>query len=106
MAAVLVRHPGDRSPGNRRGEIGCHRATGAFTQAQAVAVGAQGRQGQVFMAGGCTREQRLAPFDIVGKTTGSQYHGLACIDRDQATGCFDFGTGHPAVVAQQAFGRS
>ncbi|MNP13472.1 hypothetical protein D3C76_1057540 [compost metagenome] len=43
MAAVLVGHFGDGGPGHRRGKIGSHHASGAFTQAQAIAAGTQGR---------------------------------------------------------------
>ncbi|MNT68219.1 hypothetical protein D3C72_2064320 [compost metagenome] len=80
-------------------------ATDTFTQAQAITVGAQGRQGQVFMAAGRAREQGLAPLDVIGKTAGGENHSLARMNTDRAARRVDHRAADPALLVKQPFGR-
>ncbi|MNE19627.1 hypothetical protein D3C80_1127150 [compost metagenome] len=104
-AAVRVRHPRHRRPSHRAVQVIGNLAANAFAQAQAVTVSAQRRQGQVLVAGGCSREQRLAPFDVIGKAAGGQYHGLAGMDADRPAGGFNNGTAYPALILDQLASR-
>ncbi|MNZ90144.1 hypothetical protein D3C78_1090980 [compost metagenome] len=79
-------------------------ATDAFTQTQAVTVGAQRRQGQVLVASGRAREQRFAPFDVISKTTGRQDHSLAGMNADRAARGLDQCTADATLLLEQVLG--
>ncbi|MNL25107.1 hypothetical protein D3C87_1465770 [compost metagenome] len=100
-AAVAVRHLRNRRPGDGGQHVCIHLGADAFTQSQAITGHAEWRQGQMLMPGRRTLEQRFAPFDVVGETTGREHYGLACMDAHRAFGGADHGAANLFVFAQQ-----
>ena len=53
------------------------------------------------MTGGRARKQRLAPLDVVGKTTRREHHGFACMNATRAFVGADHGPRDAGAVTQQ-----